>query len=55
MAQAPRPRDPLRPGGLGLVCLRSFLDELVYHPQADGMLLEMKRNVRREKLSTPHA
>ena len=39
----PKPPDPLRPGGLGLVCLRSLMDETVYHPQPDGMLMKMTR------------
>ena len=39
-----RPKfDPLTPGGLGLVCLRKLLDDLVYAPQPDGMLLTMTR------------
>ena len=36
-------RDPLTPGGLGLVCLRELLDDVVYAPQPDGMLLTMTR------------
>jgi serine/threonine-protein kinase RsbW len=40
----PRPRpDPLRPGGLGLVCLRQMMHELEFVPQPDGMLLRMTR------------
>ena len=42
----PKPPDPLRPGGLGLVCLRQLLDELAYEPQPDGMRLVM---VKRRK------
>lgn len=33
--------DPLTPGGVGMVCLRQLLDEVVYTPQSDGMLLMM--------------
>ena len=40
-ACTPRPRDPLTPGGVGLICLRSLLDEVTYSPQPDGMLLTM--------------
>ena len=36
-------QDPTAPGGLGLVCLRRLLDECVYTPQADGMLLTMRK------------
>lgn len=37
----PRKPDPLRPGGLGLVCLRKMLDGCTFEPQPDGMLLTM--------------
>lgn len=37
----PRPRDPLVPGGVGLICLRSLMDEITFTPQADGMMLTM--------------
>lgn len=45
--QKPRPHDPLQPGGLGLICLRSLMDRVAYEPQPDGgMLLVMgKRKV----------
>ena len=42
-ALPPKPRDPLQPGGVGLICLRSLLDEVTYTPQPDGMLLSMTR------------
>lgn len=48
----PRPPDPLRPGGLGLVCLREMMDGVRFVPQSDGMLLEMSRNRDRPKAST---
>lgn len=38
--------DPLMPGGLGLICLRQMMDEVVFTPQRDGMLLEMRRKKR---------
>jgi anti-sigma regulatory factor (Ser/Thr protein kinase) len=41
-----KPHDPLEPGGLGLICLRSMMDEVVYTPQPDGMLLSMTRGER---------
>jgi anti-anti-sigma factor len=37
-------RDPLTPGGLGLVCLRRMMSRVVYHPLPDGMLLVMTRS-----------
>jgi serine/threonine-protein kinase RsbW len=38
--------DPLRPGGLGLICLRKCLDSVEFFPQPDGMLLKMSRRLR---------
>jgi anti-sigma regulatory factor (Ser/Thr protein kinase) len=35
--------DPLKPGGLGLICLKKMMDQVVFVPQPDGMLLEMTR------------
>jgi serine/threonine-protein kinase RsbW len=45
----PKPRDPLTPGGLGLICLRSMMDRTVFTPQPDGMLLEMSRSSSRKE------
>ncbi|WP_428940529.1 ATP-binding protein [Fontivita pretiosa] len=46
-AAASRQRDPLKPGGLGLVCLRRMMDSVRFTPQPDGgMLLEMTRSAR---------
>ena len=40
--------DPLKPGGLGLVCMHEMMDQTVFSPQPDGMLLTMRRSrVRR--------
>jgi anti-sigma regulatory factor (Ser/Thr protein kinase) len=40
-----QPYDPLCPGGLGMICLRSLLDDVSFSPQSDGMLLTLiKRN-----------
>jgi anti-sigma regulatory factor (Ser/Thr protein kinase) len=37
-----KPQDPLRPGGLGLVCLGKLMDDVAFAPQPDGgMLLTM--------------
>jgi len=39
-----RPKqDPMQPGGLGLVCIRSLMDEVQYVTQPDGMLLRMAK------------
>lgn len=43
----PEPHNPLKPGGLGLLCLKRMMDEVRFTPQSDGMLLEMVR--RRQK------
>ena len=42
------PADPaaLKPGGLGLPCLKQLLDGLEFVPQPDGMLLKMVRRRR---------
>jgi anti-sigma regulatory factor (Ser/Thr protein kinase) len=40
-----RPRDPLQPGGVGLVCLREWMDDVVFSPQPDGMLLTLERRL----------
>lgn len=42
----PRRRDPMKPGGLGLICLEEMMDEVRWHRQPDaGVLLVMtKRN-----------
>ena len=39
----PSKRDPLTPGGLGLICLRRMMDEVTFSPLPDGMLLTLKR------------
>lgn len=39
--------DPLKPGGLGLVCMRRMTDSLVFTRLPDGMLLTMKRRKTR--------
>ena len=46
----PRKRDPMTPGGLGLVCLRKMMDDVRFTPQPDGMLLEMRRRKRRPSM-----
>ena len=41
--------DPLTPGGVGIVCLRTLLDEFVFTKLPDGMLLTMKRSLTHGK------
>jgi serine/threonine-protein kinase RsbW len=43
LSRPPKPPNPLRPGGLGLVCLKQMMHELEFVPQPDGMLLKMTR------------
>lgn len=44
LALPPKCRDPLQPGGLGLVCLRQLLDDVRFEPQPDGgMLLTLEK------------
>lgn len=35
--------DPMKPGGLGLICLGRLMDKVAFTPQNPGMLLEMFR------------
>ena len=44
--QAPTNPDPATPGGLGMVCIRCLMDEAIYEPQRDGMLLTL---IKRKK------
>jgi serine/threonine-protein kinase RsbW len=49
LPESPAARDPLVPGGLGLICLRKMMDDVHFTPQADGMLLEMIRTRRLQR------
>jgi serine/threonine-protein kinase RsbW len=42
-------KDPLVPGGLGLICLKRLMDDVQFTPQPDGMLLEMTRTTSGSK------
>lgn len=42
--------DPLQPGGLGLVCLKSLMDEVQFLPQSDGMVLRLVRHRQEKKI-----
>lgn len=41
----PAKTDPLTPGGLGLICMKSMMDEVVFTPQPDGMLLMLGKKL----------
>jgi len=46
---APKKHDPMKPGGVGLICMRQMMDEIQFHKQPDGMLLSMSRcRIRRK-------
>ena len=44
-----RPYNPLEPGGVGLICLQQWMDEVTYAPQPGGGMLTtlMRRRMRR--------
>jgi anti-sigma regulatory factor (Ser/Thr protein kinase) len=44
MPPRPHVQDPLKPGGVGMICLRKLMDQITYTPQSDGMLLTMTRH-----------
>jgi len=44
------PHDPLKPGGIGLICLRQLMDQTIFTPQDDGMLLTMTRKRNRPSM-----
>lgn len=44
------PHDPLKPGGIGLICLRQLMDQTIFTPQEDGMLLTMMRKRTRPSM-----
>ncbi|HTW95956.1 MAG TPA: ATP-binding protein [Tepidisphaeraceae bacterium] len=37
--------DQIKPGGLGLICLRKLLDRVEFIPQKDGTLLTMSKKI----------
>jgi anti-sigma regulatory factor (Ser/Thr protein kinase) len=41
--------DPLKPGGIGIVCLKTLLDGFAFTQLPDGMLLTMKRSLNHGK------
>ena len=45
----PKKHDPMKPGGVGLICMRQMMDDIQFHKQSDGMLLSMSRSRIRRK------
>src|SRR3954465_6314897 len=45
----PKKHDPMKPGGVGLICMRQMMDDIQFQKQPDGMLLTMSRGVLRRK------
>lgn len=41
-------KDPLCPGGIGMICLRQLMDKITFAPQPDGMILTMERKLNRQ-------
>jgi serine/threonine-protein kinase RsbW len=39
-----KPYNPLEPGGVGLICLKQWMDKVVFTPQPDGMLTTLVRH-----------
>jgi anti-sigma regulatory factor (Ser/Thr protein kinase) len=39
--------DLLKPGGLGLICMRRLMDEAEFVPLADGMLLKLVKRIHK--------
>ena len=37
--------DQLKPGGLGLLCMKKLMDEVTFEPQPDGMLLRLTKKL----------
>ena len=40
-------QDILKPGGLGLICMRKLMDEAEFVPLADGMLLKLVKKINK--------
>ena len=45
----PKKHDPMKPGGVGLICMRQMMDDIQFQKQPDGMLLTMSRSRIRRK------
>ena len=44
-----RPYNPLEPGGVGLICLKQWMDEVQFTPQPDGMLMTLRKRLPRRR------
>ena len=54
--QPAKKHDPMKPGGVGLICMRQMMDDIQFHKQSDGMLLSMSRSrIRRKATSAKEA
>ncbi len=40
-----RAYNPLEPGGVGLICLTQWMDDVTYTPQPDGMLMTLQKRL----------
>jgi serine/threonine-protein kinase RsbW len=45
----PKKHDPMKPGGVGLICMRQMMDDVHFIKQPDGMLLSMTRSRLRRR------
>src|SRR5258706_1415578 len=45
----PKKHDPMKPGAVGLICMRQMMDDVQFQKQNDGMLLSMSRSRFRRK------
>jgi serine/threonine-protein kinase RsbW len=43
--EPPTDPDKIKPGGLGILCMRRWMDQLTYTPLPDGMLLTMVKKI----------
>ena len=44
-----RTYNPLEPGGVGLICLKQWLDAVTFTPQPDGMLTTLVKKLKRSR------
>jgi serine/threonine-protein kinase RsbW len=52
----PKKHDPMKPGGVGLICMRQMMDDVQFQKQPDGMLLTMSRcRIRRKSQGAKEA
>jgi anti-sigma B factor antagonist len=51
--ESPVANDPFTPGGIGLICLNQMMDQVIFTPQPDGMLLELIKNKKQPMADIP--